>query len=58
MILEHDEQCDPKVETKDVSGPDDTEMVSEEHAKKVPRAGALDTPGEHCYQQKKIRSLV
>ena len=27
------------------------EMVSEEHAKKVPRAGALESPGEHCYQE-------
>ena len=51
LVQEQDEQCDPKVETKDVSGADDTEMVSEEHAKKVPRAGALDTPGEHCYQE-------
>ena len=51
LAQEQDEQCDPKVETKDVSGADDTEMVSEEHAKKVPRAGALDTPGEHCYQE-------
>ena len=51
LVQEQDEQCDPKVETKDVPGADDTEMVSEEHAKKVPRAGALDTPGEHCYQE-------
>ena len=51
LVQEQDEQCDPKVETKDVPGADDTEMVSEEHAKKVPRAGALESPGEHCYQE-------
>ena len=51
LTLEQDEQCDPKVEIKDVSGADDTEMVSEGHAKRVPRAGALESPGEHCYQE-------
>ena len=51
LVQEQDEQCDPKVETRDVPGADDTEMVSEEHAKKVPRAGALESPGEHCYQE-------
>ena len=51
LVQGQDEQCDPRVETKDVPGADDTEMVAEEHAKKVPRAGALDSPGEHCYQE-------
>ena len=51
LVQEPDEQCDPKVKTKDAPGADDTEMVSEEHAKKVPRAGALESPGEHCYQE-------
>ena len=50
-LVEQDEQCDPKVKTKDAPGADDTEMVSEEHAKKVPRAGALESPGKHCYQE-------
>ena len=50
-LVEQDEQCDPKVKTKDAPGADDTEMVSEEHAKKVPRAGALESPGTHCYQE-------
>ena len=39
------------MKTKDAPGADDTEMVSEEHTKKVPRAGALESPGEHCYQE-------
>ena len=50
-LVEQDEQCDPKVKTKDEPGADDTEVVSEEHAKKVPRAGALESPGTHCYQE-------
>ena len=50
-LVEQDEQCDPKVKTKDAPGADDTEVVSEEHAKKVPRAGALESPGTHCYQE-------
>ena len=49
--MEQDEQCDPKVKTKDAPGADDTEMVSEERVKKVPRAGALESPGPHCYQE-------
>ena len=48
-LVEQDEQCDSKVKTKDAPGADDTEVVSEEHAKKVPRAGALESPGTHCY---------
>ena len=50
-LVEQDEQCDPKVKTKDAPGADDTEMVSEERVKKVPRAGALESPGPHCYQE-------
>ena len=50
LVQEQDKQLDPKVETKDVPGADDTEMVSEEHAKIGPIGGALVTPGEHCYQ--------
>ena len=58
-LVEQDEQCDPKVKTKDAPGADDTEMVSEEHAKKVPRAGALESPGTHCYEEgDKITGLV
>ena len=34
-LVEQDEQCDPKVKTKDAPGADDTEGVSEEHAKNV-----------------------
>ena len=50
-LVEQDEQCDSKVKTKDAPGADDTEVVSEEQAKKVPRAGALESPGTHCYQE-------
>ena len=58
-LVEQDEQCDPKVKTKDAPGADDTEMVSEEHAKRVPRAGALESPGTHCYEEgDKITGLV
>ena len=58
-LVEQGEQCDPKVKTKDAPGADDTEMVSEEHAKKVPRAGALESPGTHCYEEgDKITGLV
>ena len=59
LVQEQDKQLDPKVETRDVPGADDTEMVSEEQAKKVPNGAALVTPGEHCYQAgDRITALV
>ena len=59
LVQEQDKQLDPKVETRDVPGADDTEMVSEEQAKEVPNEGALVTPGEHCYQAgDRITALV
>ena len=59
LVQEQDKQLDPKVETRDVPGADDTAMVSEEQAKEVPNEGALVTPGEHCYQAgDRISALV
>ena len=45
-----DKQLAPKVETRDVPGAEETIPVSEEPTKEVPKEGALDTPGKHCYQ--------
>ena len=50
-LVEQDKQFASKVETRDVPGAEETIPVSEEPTKKVPRAGALDTPGKHCYQE-------
>ena len=49
-LVEQDKQLASKVETRDVPGAEETIPVSEEPTKKVPKEGALDTPGEHCYQ--------
>ena len=45
-----DKQLAPKMETRDVPGAEETIPVSEEPTKEVPKEGALDTPGKHCYQ--------
>ena len=50
-LVEQDKQLASKVQTRDVPGAEETIPVSEEPTKKVPRAGAVDTPGEHCYQE-------
>ena len=45
-LVEQDKQLAPKVETRDVPGAEETIPVSEEPTKKVPKEGALDTPGK------------
>ena len=58
-LVEQDKQLAPKVETRDVPGAEETIPVSEEPTKKVPKEGALDTPGKHCYQKgDRINGLV
>ena len=58
-LVEQDKQLAPKVETRDVPGAEETIPVSEEPTKKVPKEGALDTPGKHCYQTgDRINGLV
>ena len=51
LVQEKDKQLDPKVETRDVPGAEETVPVSEEPIKEVPKEGALVTPGKHCYQE-------
>ena len=50
-LVDQDKQLASEVETRDVPGAEETIPVSEEPTKKVPRAGALDSPGEHYYQE-------
>ena len=58
-LVEQDKQLAPKVETRDVPGAEETIPVSEEPTKKVPKEGALDTPGKHFYQKgDRINGLV
>ena len=58
-LVEQDKKLAPKVETRDVPGAEETIPVSEEPTKKVPKEGALDTPGKHFYQKgDRINGLV